>query len=168
MAELTQVVDEQDRIIGLKERPEINWQTDIYRVSALWLANSQDEVLIAQRKLTKDKDPGRWGPAAAGTLENGETYESNIYKEAEEEIGLSGRVFQLGPKTRIKEPRNYFCQWFTVVADKQLDEFTLQKDEVEELKWLPKEQLVKDIKENPQKYTPAFPTVLKLFCDQKD
>ncbi len=30
-----------------------------------------------------------WGSAVAGTVEKGEDYESNIYKETEEEIGLA-------------------------------------------------------------------------------
>ena len=30
-----------------------------------------------------DKLPGKWGPAVAGTVEEGESYEENIIKEAE-------------------------------------------------------------------------------------
>ena len=34
--------------------------------------------------------PEVWGPAVSGTNEEGETYDSNIIKEAQEEIGLTG------------------------------------------------------------------------------
>lgn len=80
MDRLYQVVNDSDEVIGHKFRNDIDFVKDIYRVAALWLTNSQGQVLIAQRLLTKDKDPGKWGPAAAGTLEKDETYESNIYK----------------------------------------------------------------------------------------
>lgn len=86
----TVIVNENDEIIGHKLREEVDPKNDIYRVSALWVTNSAGDVLIAQRKLTKKHAPGKWEPAVAGTVEKGETDESNIYKEAQEEIGLSG------------------------------------------------------------------------------
>jgi len=34
-----QIVDDKDQLIGVKERNEVDYKTDIYRVSALWLTN---------------------------------------------------------------------------------------------------------------------------------
>ena len=116
--DLYQIVDEQDNLIGAKPRNEIDFKNGYYRISGLWLTSSNGQILIAQRLLTKDKDPGKWGPAAAGTLEVGETYESNAYKEAEEEIGLTGVTFTQGPKMKFTTPRHSFCQWYTAVCDK--------------------------------------------------
>jgi isopentenyldiphosphate isomerase len=158
-----QIVDESDNIIGHKDRGEVDYQKDIYRVAALWLTNSKDEVLIAQRKLTKDKDPGKWGPAVAGTVDEGETYDSNIYKEAEEEIGLTGAKFDLGPKQRVRQPRNYWCQWYTVSLDKNVGDFHIQEDEVERIAWVPMSWLVSDVKANPKKYIPIMPELVGMF-----
>ena len=83
MPSLITIVNEEDEIIGHKDRTSLDHETDIYRVAALWLTNSTGEVLIAQRALSKESSPGKWGPAAAGTVEEGETYESNIVKEVE-------------------------------------------------------------------------------------
>lgn len=77
------IVNEQDEIIGYKDRKDRN-TVDITRITGLWLWNEKGEVLLAQRALSKDINPGLWGPAVAGTVEEGETYESNIIKEAEE------------------------------------------------------------------------------------
>ena len=81
------VVNQQDEIIGYKEKSLITTD-DIYRVSALWITDTTGRILLAKRAFTKSRHPGLWGPAVAGTVEEGETYESNIIKEAEEEIGL--------------------------------------------------------------------------------
>ncbi|MFA6422790.1 MAG: NUDIX domain-containing protein, partial [Candidatus Buchananbacteria bacterium] len=81
------IVNENDEAIGHKERNELDF-SDIYRVSGLWITNLKGEILLAQRAFTKNHDPGKWGPAAAGTVEEGEDYETNILKEAEEELGL--------------------------------------------------------------------------------
>src|SRR5688572_21076189 len=118
-----QIVDEQDQLIGIKERAEVDYRTDIYRVSALWLTNSRGQTLLAKRAAVKDKDPNKWGPAVAGTIDEDETYDENIYKEAEEEIGLVGIKFEKGPKCLIKRPRTYFCQWYLVTLDRDVDGF---------------------------------------------
>ena len=81
------IVDENDNVIknidaGEKKPGEIS------RVSALWVTSEEGEILLAQRAVTKKRDPGCWGPAVAGTVEEDETYEDNIIKEAEEEIIL--------------------------------------------------------------------------------
>ena len=44
-----QIVDENDQVISHKVRSEVDYQNDIYRVAALWVTNSQGQVLIAQR-----------------------------------------------------------------------------------------------------------------------
>ena len=61
MQDLCQIVDDQDNIIGAKPRNEIDFINDYFRSSGLWLTNSKNQVLIAQRVLSKDKDPGKWG-----------------------------------------------------------------------------------------------------------
>lgn len=166
MKRLYQVVNDKDEIIGYKLRGNIDFQKDIYRIAALWLTNSQGQVLIAQRLLTKDKDPGKWGPAAAGTLEKGETYETNIYKEAEEEIGLTGIKFELGPKQRFATVRQSFCQWYLGKSDKQSDEFILQPEEVEQVKWVSLKELIKDVKNNPAKYVPSMQEILDILRNE--
>jgi len=99
------IVDENDNKIGHKEYGETN-PDDIYRVSALWLTNQKGEVLIARRAYNKKLDPGKWGTAASGTVDEGETYYENIVKETEEEIGLTGVEFKKGPYGRHKSESN--------------------------------------------------------------
>ena len=161
MSDLIQIVDEGDQLIAHKNRAEVDYEHDIYRVAALWLTNSRNEVLIAQRKLTKDKDPGKWGPAVAGTVDEGEEYESNIIKETEEEIGITGLSLDLGPKQFITEPRKYFLQWFLAESDLPEESFTPQESEVEKVKWINVGELIKDVTQNPQQYVPVFPAAIK-------
>lgn len=155
-----QIVNDDDELIGTKERSEIDYATDIYRVSALWLSNSQGQVLIAKRAMTKDKDPGKWGPAVAGTNDEGESYDDNIYKEAEEEIGLTGITFNKDKKIRSTSPRNSFTQWYKAVVDKDISEFTRQVEEVDELAWIDIVTLRQQLIDEPNKYLPAMPQIV--------
>lgn len=163
MEKLYQVVNEKDEIIGHKLRHDIDFKKDIYRISALWLTNSKGEILVAQRLLTKDKDPGKWGPAAAGTLEEGETYEANVYKEAEEELGLRGINFTIGPKMKFDLPRRAYCQWYSGHCDWPVRQFVPQPEEVEKVLWVRVDELRDDVSTNPDKYVPSMPTVLDFF-----
>lgn len=156
------VVDENDKIIGYKERGTLN-QSDIYRVSALWIQDSKGAILLARRKLNKKNDPGKWGPAVAGTNNKGESYESNIIKEAEEEIGLRNHHFQKFDKIRYSGKHNYFCQWFGLVIDKKLEEFTIQKSEVEQIKWFKKDKLLKELDGSPNNFLKSIKDYIDLF-----
>jgi isopentenyldiphosphate isomerase len=127
------IVNDQDEIIGHKERGTLV-QADIYRVSALWVTNSAGDILLAQRKFTKKHHPGMWGPAVAGTNDEGESYESNIIKEAEEEIGLKDIKPNIGPKIRVASEHNHFTQYYTLTIDQAADDFVIEEDEVEQVK----------------------------------
>lgn len=157
------IVNESDKIIKYKQRGTLD-QSDIYRCSALWLTNSNGEILLAQRKFTKKNDPGKWGPAVAGTNEEGETYESNMIKEAEEELGLKGCTLEKSDiKTRRSGKHNYFAQWFTLIIDRKIEDFTIQEDEVEKIKWFSKDGLLKELEDNPDKFLKSIKEHVKTF-----
>ena len=153
--ELFQIVDEQDNVIAAKPRSEL-LPNDVYRVSGLWLTNSQGEVLLAKRALSKDHDPGKWGPAVAGTVEANESYEDNIKKESYEELGLGNVAFILGPKFFVKGRWTYFAQYFYAKIDKPANEFELQQAEVAEVRWFTMSELKQDMLENPGSYLVNF------------
>ncbi|OGI75966.1 hypothetical protein A3C67_01195 [Candidatus Nomurabacteria bacterium RIFCSPHIGHO2_02_FULL_42_19] len=112
------IVDKNDDVIEYRERNDQDANA-IYRVSSLWIRNSKGEILLARRAFSKSHDPGKWGPAVAGTVEEGETYESNIIKEAEEELGLTNIQLVSGARLRKRTNYNYFVQQFSIVLDKK-------------------------------------------------
>ncbi len=157
------IVDKNDNVIGLKKRNEIT-REDIYRVSVLWITNSKDQVLIAQRELNKSHNPGLWEPTVAGTVDEGESYEENVLKETWEEIGLrlTSKDIKTGPKLFLdKDPKwRFFCQIFLYKSDKTISEFVIQKDEVKDLRWVDKIALDNMMKTDRGKFVANFDTIL--------
>ncbi len=152
------IVDENDVQIGTKGWDELGSE-DIYRVSAVWITNSRGQILLAQRALTKKRSPGKWGAAAAGTVEAHETYETNIVKEIEEELGIHIPLSALTPGPKIFREvatGSYFCQWYLARCDKELSEFTYEPLEVMGIKWIDEEELRQSIAANPDHFTPIF------------
>ncbi|PIN73990.1 hypothetical protein COV20_02655 [Candidatus Woesearchaeota archaeon CG10_big_fil_rev_8_21_14_0_10_45_16] len=156
------IVDDDDQIIGHKERGTLT-KRDIYRVSALWITNSKGNILLARRHHTKSHHPNRWGPAVAGTVDEDETYEQNIIKEAEEELGLIDISPKIGPKTETTGPYHHFTQWFTFILDKDCNDLTIQEDEVEEVRWFQRNELEKQLRDHPEEFLPTLGKYLKLF-----
>jgi isopentenyl-diphosphate delta-isomerase len=156
------IVDENDNVIGSKDRGTLE-TNDIYRVSALWITNTNGEILLARRHRSKSHHPRKWGPAVAGTVEEGETYEKNIVKEAEEELGLNLNDFTFGPKLKTENEYKHFTQWYFSTLDKNIDEFKIQEDEVEEIKWFSKEELKRQQEENAEEFLPSMKKYFDLF-----
>ncbi|MEI6580620.1 MAG: NUDIX domain-containing protein [bacterium] len=154
------IVDENDNIIGVKDREERNFN-DIIRVAVIWITDKNGNILLQQRKFSKKVNPGKWGPGVAGTVEEGETYESNAYKELEEEIGVKN-VSLTKSKKFFGETNvgRRFAQLFLCEISKD-QELVPQEDEVQELKWFSKEEFMNFYKEKPEE----FPSLIKDLID---
>ncbi len=155
------IVNEQDEIIGYKDRKDRN-TVDITRITALWLWNEKGEALLAQRAFSKSINPGLWGPAVAGTVEEGETYESNIIKEAEEEIGLKNLKPILDQKIRRTSQHAYFVQWFTATIDSNYP-LVKQDSEVEAFRWFSKDELMNLLGNKPEIFLYSLKETAEYF-----
>lgn len=162
------VVDENDIVIGYKNRSDRNPE-DIIRISGIWIENEKNEVLISQRSLAKKNNPGKWGPAAAGTLERGETYLSNALKEVGEEIGISlneGQIIFLGSFYRESSHKYFAGTFFAQISS--CTKFILQTEEVADVRWVSLVDLKREITEYPDNFLLNFNDgILKRIIDWK-
>ncbi|MES2408682.1 MAG: NUDIX domain-containing protein [Patescibacteria group bacterium] len=151
------IVNEKDEVIGYKPRNE-RLPSEIGRVSRLLIFNSKDEMLIARRVMSKKIDPGKWGPAVAGTVEEGETYISNIIKETQEEIGFTINESDLKILSHMYRDTShkFFVTTFMVMVDKSIEEFKKQDEEVEEIRWVNINDLKEWCKNSPLDFIPRF------------
>ena len=150
------IVNEQDEVISYKEREETT-REDIRRIIALYVFNEKNEILIAKRQATKTIDPNLWGPSVAGTVDEGYDYDQTVLKEAEEEIGLKD-IEPIFLKKMFYETKNarrftgvYYC---TINSEER--EFTLQVEEVAEIKWVSFPNLQEWYSKNPEEFVPSF------------
>lgn len=157
------VVNEQDEIIGYKERGDLTSE-DIWRISVIWAFNSKKEFLISKRHASKNIFPNRWGSAVAGTVEEDETYEVNAEKELEEELGLKNVKMIPYKKIYYKIGEAHrFCFIYVVFTDVSVSELVLQEDEVSEVKWIKLEDLYSWHKKSPDDFVSSFGNTLNLI-----
>lgn len=154
------IVDEADRFIGAKDRRELK-PTDIYRVARLLIINTRGQLLLAQRSFVKEKDPGVWGLAVEGTVEEGEDYEANIRKEAKQEIGITLGSLKIGPKLRMTGKYNHQCQLFIYNVDLDTAQLHLQQEELADVRWYDPHTLRHEVNKEPEKFGYKFNFILE-------
>lgn len=150
------IVNEQDEIISYKERSETT-PRDIRRIVGLNVFNENNEILIAKRQSSKDVDPNLWGPAVAGTVDEGYDYDSTIIKEMGEEIGLYNvtPVFVKKMYYETEKTRRFTGVYYVVVNSNDFIP-KIQEKEVAEIKWIKLDDLENWYKERPQDFIPSF------------
>lgn len=156
------IVDENDNEVGYKKRQSLDTK-DIARVSALWIENDDEEVLIAKRPYTKKRDAGKWGPAVANLLKKDETYKQAIIKAADEEIGLKDIEPVEAEKMLIEGYNTFFCKWYKLISNKEIKDFKINEKEVEQLKWIGKKKLMEQNKNNKFMFVQSFDRYCEKF-----
>lgn len=136
------IVDENDEIIWYKYRKDIK-QQDIYRVAWIVIKNYEWDFLLAQRSFNKNNNPWQWSISAAGTIEEWETYDKNIVHEIEEEIWMKNLDIEKLEKKRVYWKHNFFVQLYKAKLDKNIENFIIQEEEVEKIRWFSIDEIKK-------------------------
>ncbi|MCP4188778.1 MAG: NUDIX domain-containing protein [Gammaproteobacteria bacterium] len=133
--ELLDVVDDDDRVIGVKTRGEIHSQGLMHRAVHILVFNSAGEIFIQKRSMSKDENPGQWDTSCAGHVDSGETYFDCAIRELEEELGIMPAPvlklqFHVSPTAQngMEHSPVYSC-----IYDGEL---CLQEEEIDAGEWL--------------------------------
>lgn len=90
------VVDDSDRVLSRASRKRVHDEYLIHRSVMFYVFDPDDRVFVNQRSATKEMYPSFWSIAFGGHVQAGETYESAVVREIEEETGLRDLPFQIG------------------------------------------------------------------------
>lgn len=121
------------------------------RSTNVFVLNSEGQILCHQRSINKERYPGVWSTHFGGHVTSGESFKINAVKETEEEIGLHINVFQMIPwRTHKKEDARLWMRDFLTVYDGLTEDLKIQKEEIEQVKFMSIEEILDSIK-NPEK-----------------
>lgn len=89
--EIFPVVDENGTTVGKTTRGECHSGSKLlHPVVHLHLFDSSGRIYLQQRPLWKDIQPGKWHTAVGGHIDYGETVDTALCRETQEELGLTG------------------------------------------------------------------------------
>ena len=109
-------------------------------ISHLLIFNAKNELLIQKRAEDKYDWPGYYDLSAGGGVNAGETPYQAAKRECKEELGLD-IDFDDRPYMRVYFP-NGFDDYFMTDCEVDLDKIKMQAEEVLDVKWATKEEII--------------------------
>ena len=159
------LVNEYDEQIGLMPKMEAHEKAVLHRAFSVFVFNTKNELMLQQRAAHKYHSPLLWTNTCCSHQRDGE---SNI------EAGTRRLKEEMGFTTDLKETTSfiYKAPFDNGLTEHELDHIMLgyyenepiiNKQEVEDWKWMPLEDVKHDINVHPEKYTAWFKIIFEKF-----
>ena len=160
--ELIDIVDENNNLTGkVADRKIIHQEGLWHRHVGAWLMNEKGELLLQKRSTKKLRNANKWS-RTGGHVDSGETPLHAIQRETEEEIGVKIPLDEIElidiKKEEINIPdteiinRHFVYNYFAKV-DYELKDYTIDTEEVNDIKYITIEEIKKAIENKDEKYT---------------
>ncbi len=127
--------------------------------------NTKGEMLIQQRQKDKKGWPDIWDLTIGGHDEAGETPQMSAARELFEELGIKRDFTGVRPHFTINFIHG-FDDYFFITEDIDINELTLQEEEVQAAKWAGREEIKKMIEEGT--FIPYYKSLIDLIFDSRE
>ncbi|MEZ4787777.1 isopentenyl-diphosphate Delta-isomerase [Flavobacterium haoranii] len=159
------LVDTNDEPIGLMEKIAAHEQALLHRAFSVFVLNDKNEIMLQQRAKSKYHSPLLWTNTCCSHQRPGETNIQAGKRRLREEMGFEVDLQELFHFI-YKAP---FDNGLTeheldhVMIGKFNDEPNINKEEVEDWKWMSIEAIKEDMQQNPDVYTVWFKIIFDEF-----
>lgn len=155
--ELLRVVDKNGNFTGdIFEREYIHDNNLLHNEVSVFILNTNKQILLQKRSMTKLFNPGKWG-LCAGHVSYDETLEEAALREIKEELGLEVNLNALKPigdkLVFLYDKGAHITYHYYVMVDKDLNEFVIQEEELSKIKWFDIDSVLKMIKNKDDSIT---------------
>jgi len=160
------LVDEHDHEIGFMEKIQAHREGKLHRAFSIFIFNDKKELLLQQRALTKYHSAGLWTNTCCSHPRPNETIKDAANRRLFEEMGMACDL-------KTETSFIYRTPFENGLTEHELDYVLtgtsnrnplINKEEVENFKWISLEALRQDVSVNPTHYTSWFKIALdKVF-----
>lgn len=163
------LVDKNDNAIGVMEKLVAHEQGELHRAFSVFIFNDSGELLLQQRAKHKYHGAGLWTNTCCSHPQWGEDVDSSAVERLYYEMGIKCNL-------RFIYSFIYYAPVENNLTEHELDYVFIgysnqhpivNRDEVQDYKWLSPDKILSDIKENPSHYTvwfkQAFPELLSII-----
>lgn len=157
------LVDANDDKVGTMEKLEAHTKGLLHRAFSIILFNSKGEILLQKRATTKYHSGGLWSNTCCSHPLPNETMREATQRKLQQEMGIDEPVtfaYKFIYKVSLdKELIENECDHvFIGYSDKQP---IINKEEVEDWKYISAESLLADMTKNPDSYTEWLKLIMK-------
>jgi len=168
MEEKVILVDEEDQEIGTEEKMKAHQEKMLHRSFSILIYNSKKQLLLQKRAEEKYHTGGLWTNTCCSHPRPEEKLSEAVHRRLKEEKGFDCELKELFSFQYIAEFDNGLTEHeFNHVFIGKFDgEPDHDPSEVDEWKWMTNEEVIADIKANPDKYTPWFKIIMKEYLEE--
>ncbi len=162
------LVDEQDNILGYKSKAEChNGEGILHRAFSIFIFNDKGEMLLQKRAAGKRLWPLIWSNSCCSHPREGESYEYSTARRLKEELGLESGLdflykFKYHATWKNEGSEFELCSVYIGISN---DAPKVNKTEVDEWKFVAREELNKELVNNAEVYSPWFKMEWKEIQD---
>ena len=129
------IYDKDGNFTGRKKGKYEKWDKDEYHLATeVWVRNSKKQILIQQRSEKCQLLPGIWA-LTTGRVVSGETTRQGCIRELKEELGIEAKEEECNlVKSLLKNRLGMIWDIYFLRKDVELEDVTLQKEEVSTVK----------------------------------
>jgi isopentenyl-diphosphate delta-isomerase len=156
------LVDEEDNPVGTMEKMEAHERGLLHRAFSILLFNSKGELLLQKRSEKKYHSGGLWTNTCCSHPLPDEAMAQSARQKLKQEMGIDVQpVFIYKFRYQTEVDRNLIEHEFDYVFIGSFDgEPVINKEEVEDWKFIDLHSLRKDMEQNPSVYTPWFKLIV--------
>ena len=162
--ELLDVVDINDRVLSQMRRADIHARGLMHRAVHVLVFNSDGNLFLQKRSMSKDENPGLWDSSAAGHVDAGEDYRHCAQRELGEELGISevaGLKF-LFKLEACADTGNEHSEIYQLIYDGEL---ALQQSEIDEGQWISPQRLKQWLACDDGRVTATLALIWQAYCE---
>jgi len=159
------LVNEKDEQLGLMPKMEAHEKAALHRAFSVFTFNDKGELLLQQRAASKYHSPLLWTNTCCSHQRNGESNIEAGKRRLQEEMGFVcdlKEVFSFVYKAPFDNGLTEHELDHVMVGDFNENPI-INKDEVENFKWMTVEDVKNDIDKNPETYTAWFRIIFDRY-----
>ena len=162
------LVDSNDQPIGKMEKLEAHQKGLLHRAFSVFIFNRNNELLLQQRALEKYHSGGLWTNTCCSHPSPSESLESAGSKRLVEEMGFTTELSHLFAFEYRVELDNQLIEheYDHVLVGRYDGDFIPNPEEAMATRWISMEDLMTELKQDPDKFTSWFKIILNEHSHQ--
>lgn len=172
MKDYVVLVNSEDQDIGEMEKMQAHQKGVLHRAFSVFLFNSNGDTLLQKRASSKYHSPNLWTNSCCSHPRQDEGVVDAANRRLGEELGIP-----MGFKLNLEKSFSftYRAELDNGLIEHELDHvlkgfiddynFSFNKEEVEEVRWVSMKELTLGVKEFPERYTEWFKIILNEYLN---
>lgn len=164
------LVDEHDNEIGYRSKVDCHTgHGTLHRAFSIFLFDDRGRVLLQQRAGGKPLWPLYWSNSCCSHPRRGESMQQALHRRLHEELGLDAElefVYKFIYQADFDDAGAEHELCHVYIGALTGGEVQVHPDEIADWRWVPRDEVTRELEREPTRYTPWFKLEWKVLMDR--